>query len=180
MRILRNESAGLIIDIQDKLFPYIYENQELEHNTNILIKGLKVLGIPVLVTEQYTRGLGFTIPSVSESLEGITRHEKTAFSCCDDSEFRRKLEETEMKNIIIAGIEAHVCVLQTAIDLLESGFNPVIVSDCVSSRKHRDKEIAMQRLKQEGVMITSYESILFELARVSGTPEFKEISRLVK
>lgn len=180
MRIPKNDSAGLIIDIQEKLFPHIHEHDKLERNATILINGLEVLGLPVLVTEQYTRGLGFTIPSVSAALSGISRIEKTAFSCCDDENFRGKLTETGKKYIIMAGIETHVCVLQTAIDLKEMGFQPVVVADCVASRKPEDKTIALDRLRQEGVLVTSYESVLFELARVSGTPEFKEISRLVK
>lgn len=180
MRILKENTTLLAIDIQERLFPHIFEYAVLEKNVNILIRGMKILGIPALMTEQYPKGLGYTIPSVLESIGTISPAEKTTFSCCDDPEFMTRLAETGMKNVVIAGIEAHVCVLQTTLDLIEKGFVPIVVEDCVSSRKLHDKNIAIERMRQEGAVITSYESILFELARVSGTDEFKEISRLVK
>jgi nicotinamidase-related amidase len=180
MRIIKEQSAGLIIDIQEKLYPHIFDYEKLANNTSILIQGLKVLGIPLIATEQYTKGLGFTIPEINTVLSPVRKHEKTAFSCCDDPEILLELNNLDRKFIIIAGIETHVCVLQTAIDLLDNGFRPVIVEDCVSSRKLPDKITAINRLRQEGTIISSYESILFELARVSGTEQFKSISRLVK
>ncbi|HYW94939.1 MAG TPA: hydrolase [Bacteroidales bacterium] len=180
MRILKEHSAGLIIDIQEKLFPHIHEHDRLVKNTSILIEGLNVLGVPLLVTEQYTKGLGFTIPEIKNALDKPETHEKTVFSCCDDPEILLELNNLDRKNVIVAGIEAHVCVLQTAVDLLENGFIPVVVEDCVSSRNPADKAVALRRMRQEGAVITTYESILFELARVSGTDQFKTISRLVK
>lgn len=180
MRILSNESAGLIIDIQEKLFSHIYKNKQLENNTRILIQGLKALNIPIILTEQYTKGLGFTIPGISSLLTDSNQIEKTSFSCCDEKEFEEQLQFLKKKNIIIAGIEAHVCVLQTSIDLIHYGFQPVVVADCVASRKESDKETAIRRLRQEGAIITTYESILFELTRDSRNSIFKNISKLVK
>ncbi len=180
MRILREHSAGLIIDIQEKLFPHIHEHDRMANNTEILIEGLKILDIPLLVTEQYTKGLGFTVPGIKSVLGSAPAHEKTVFSCCDDPGILLELNNLDRKNIIIAGIETHVCVLQTAVDLLENGFQPVVVEDCASSRRHADKMTAIARMRQEGAIITTCESILFELARVSGTDQFKAISKLVK
>ncbi len=180
MRIRKETAAGLIIDIQDRLFPHIHENELLSVKTEILIKGLKILEIPFLVSEQYTKGLGFTIPVLKASLGEEKPLEKITFSCCDDPGIRSQLEKLHRKHIIIAGIETHVCVLQTAVDLIESGFLPIIVQDCVSSRKASDKAVAIGRMRQEGAVITTCESILFELARVSGTAQFKAISALVK
>lgn len=180
MRVLEDNTAGIIIDIQEKLFPHIYEHDRLARNTNILIEGLKILGIPMLVTEQYTKGLGFTVPEIKTSLENRETFEKTVFSCCDDPEIILELNNLDRKFVILAGIETHVCVLQTAVDLIENGFIPVVVEDCVSSRKPNDKVVAIDRMRQEGAYISTYESILFELARVSGTDQFKAISRLVK
>ncbi len=180
MRIRKEHSAGLIIDIQERLFPSIQENDLLFKNTMLLITGLQILDIPVLASEQYTQGLGFTVTEIRNMFEPALIYEKTAFSCCDDPGIQASLKNLHRKNIIIAGIEAHVCVLQTTVDLLENGYLPVIVEDCIASRKKVDKSIAIERMRQEGALITSYESILFELARVSGTEQFKAISKLVK
>jgi len=113
-------------------------------------------------------------------IKGFPLIEKTAFSCCDEPEFIRALAETHKQYILIAGIESHVCVLQTVIDMVERGYQPVLVEDCVSSRKANDKTISVRRMRKEGAIVTSYESILFELCRFSGTDEFKSISKLVK
>ncbi len=180
MRIINEEIVGLIIDIQERLLPHIDENKKLIANVSILLEGLKVLEIPVLITEQYRKGLGPTVAEVEEKLLYFNPLEKMTFSCCDDNGFIAELEKVERKNVIICGIESHVCVLQTTIDLLAKGYQPVVVADCISSRKQQDKEVAIERMRQEGAVITTYESILFELARVSGTEKFKAISKLVK
>ncbi len=180
MRVLKENTAGLVIDIQERLYPHIYENEAIARNTGILIEGLKVLGVPVLVTQQYTRGLGPTIPGLLESIRDFPLIEKSAFSCCDEPDFIRALDETHKQFVLIAGIESHVCVLQTVIDLLEREYQPVVVEDCVSSRKANDKRLSVRRMRREGAIVTSYESILFELCRFSGTDEFKSISKLVK
>jgi nicotinamidase-related amidase len=180
MRIPRDNTTALIIDIQERLFPHIHENERLSSNTSVLIRGLKELKIPVLVTQQYSRGLGPTIPGIEELFDPFSYIEKTAFSCCDEPEVIMKLEGTAKNFILLAGIETHVCVLQTAIDLLERGYKPVVIEDCVSSRKQTDKKTAIRRMEKEGAIVTSYESVLFELCRYSGTAEFKAISALVK
>lgn len=180
MRILRDKTAALVIDFQERLFPFIHEHERLTRNVPILLDGLKVLNIPVFVTEQYVKGLGPTVQPIAFSIEGIERIEKAAFSCCDEPRFMLELAASGMENVIIMGIESHVCVLQTVIDLISNGYHPVVVEDCISSRNENDKKIAVGRMRQEGAFITTYESILFELLRSSGTEEFKAISRLVK
>jgi len=180
MRILRDQTAGLVIDIQEKLFPFISGNETLANNAGILVRGLQALNIPIIVTEQYTKGLGPTIQPVRELFTGVPVMEKLAFSCCDDNPFMEKLTVLDKKFIVITGIEAHVCVLQTTIDLLEKNYIPVVVEDCVSSRKLNDKAMAINRMRRMGAIITTYESVLFELLRFSGSEEFKAISRLVK
>jgi hypothetical protein len=180
MRILRENTTGLFIDIQDRLFPLMQEREQLEQNLITLTSGLKALEIPLLVTEQYTKGLGFTILPLKMALGDYSAIEKTAFSCCDEPLFMSVLSATGKKNVILCGIETHVCVLQTAVDLLQAGYQPVVIEDCVSSRKLSDKNTAIERMRQEGVIITSLESILFELTRYSGTETFKAISKLVK
>ncbi|KPK84786.1 MAG: isochorismatase [Bacteroides sp. SM23_62_1] len=180
MRIIKEHTAGLIIDIQEKLVPHIHRYESVTARTALLIQGLKILDIPLIITQQYTKGLGETIPFISEAVGNYLPVEKVAFSCCDEPGFMKKISQLGRKNIVIAGIEAHVCVLQTVIDLLDNAFMPVVVEDCISSRKNRDKKTAVGRMKQEGAIITTYESILFELTRFAGTDVFKQISRLVK
>jgi nicotinamidase-related amidase len=140
----------------------------------------KTLDVPIMITEQYPKGLGTTIPQISEVLGTLRSVEKIAFSCCDEPGFQQVLEETSRKNVIISGIEAHVCVLQTAVDLISSGYQPVVVADCISSRNPEDKNVALDRMRTEGSMVTTCESILFELAGTARTEEFKTISGLVK
>jgi nicotinamidase-related amidase len=181
MRIQRNDTVALLIDLQYRLFPHIYEFEQLELNTVRLLEGLKVLNIPLIVTEQYTKGLGQTLPSIQEVLmEKYQPIEKMAFSCCDSEAFMDKLKSQGKKNVVLFGIESHVCVLQTSIDLIEQGFRPVVVEDCVSSRKLSDKTTAIERMHYEGAIITSYESILLELCRTSGTDEFRSVSKIIK
>jgi len=180
MRILKENTALLVIDIQERLFPLIWEHEKLTRNVPILIEGMKVLGIPVFVTEQYVKGLGQTIPEIAACLTGIERIEKMSFSCCDESRFMMDLASSGKENIIIAGIESHVCVLQTVLDLVKNAYHPIVVEDCISSRKPNDKLIAIVRMRSEGAIITTYEAILFELLRYSGGETFKAISKLVK
>ena len=180
MRVLREQTAGLVIDIQEKLFPFISGHESLALNAGILIKGLQALQVPIIVTEQYTRGLGPTIQPVQQLISNEQPIEKLAFSCCDEPVFMKHLAALDKKFIIISGIESHVCVLQTTLDLLERNYVPVVVEDCISSRRLNDKILAVNRMRRSGAIITTYESILFELLRFSGTEEFKAISKLVK
>ncbi len=180
MRITRQNTSALIIDIQERLFPVMWEKEKLLKNCQVFIRGMAQLGIPVNVTQQYTRGLGETIEGIKNVLPDFEYIEKREFSCCDEPAVIEKLNQQQAKNILICGIESHVCVLQTAIDLKENGFNPVVVMDGVSSRTPESIEIAKERFRYEGIMMTSVESVLFELTRTSAAPEFKDISKLVK
>jgi len=180
MRILREESVLLLVDLQEKLFPHIAEKEDLLKKTAILIQGIKTLNIPRIVTEQYPKGLGKTIPEIGVLAKDVTPLEKISFSCMDDQNIRRQLKSLGRRYVILAGIEAHVCILQTAVDLNQQGYTPVIVTDCISSRNIQSKETALQRFMQEGIILSSAESILFELLRYAGSEEFKNISRLVK
>jgi nicotinamidase-related amidase len=180
MRLLKEETTGLVIDIQERLFPHISENEVMLQNCIKLIEGLKVLDIPVFVTEQYKKGLGETLPQVTSLFEKFEGIEKLAFSCADEPRYFEKLELTKRCNVIICGMETHVCILQTSLDLLGQGYMPVVVEDAVSSRKLSDKTTALARIRQEGGIITSTESVLFELTRAAGSDTFKAISKLVK
>jgi Amidases related to nicotinamidase len=180
MRILKDNCAGLIIDIQERLLPHMFEKETILANNEILIKGLQILDVPVLISEQYPKGLGVTVEPLKALFDTFQPFEKVTFSCCDDKAIEAVLRQTSKKYVVISGIEAHVCVLQTALDLLQNGFIPVVVEDCVSSRKANDKKIALARIQKAGGIITTCESILFELTRAAGTDAFKAISKLVK
>lgn len=180
MRILQEETAAIVIDIQERLLPHIFQWEQTLQNCLKLIEGLHVLSVPIVVTQQYTKGLGPTDPSIVNRISGFSHIEKITFSCCGESTFKEKISSLGKKYIILCGIETHVCVLQTCLDLLEEGYIPVVVEDCVSSRKPNDKAVAIARMRQEGARISTMESILFELTQVSGTETFKNISKLVK
>ncbi len=180
MRIIQEDTAGVVIDIQERLLPHIHDSKNVLNNCLKLIGGLQILSVPLTVTQQYTRGLGPTEPSVVSKFSSFRFIEKTAFSCCGEPAFIDEIARNGKKNIIICGIESHVCVLQTCLDLIDGGYNPVVVEDCVSSRTPGDKVTAIERMRQEGARIATYESILFEMTRYSGTETFKKISGLVK
>lgn len=181
MRIKRENCAAVMIDVQSKLFPVIDDNDILEQNIIKLVKGLQVLGVPILVTQQYTRGIGETINSLKELFGDDFKHiEKAEFSCLDNVEFQAEFMGLSRDHLIIFGIESHVCVLQTVIDAVSMGYIPVLVEDCVSSRNPNDKTLAIVRAGYEGAIVTSAEALLFELTRVSGTEEFKAISKIIK
>lgn len=181
MRIEAQDTLALIVDFQEKLVPVIDRNEELIHNTEILIKGLKALDIPMIVTQQYTKGIGMTVPMISEAVgDEFTYYDKVTFSCAENEEILTKVAESGKSKILICGIEAHICVLQTVIDLIDKGYDVILVEDCVGSRRENDRQVGIKRAIKEGAIPTTYESILFELTRVAKSEVFKEISRLIK
>lgn len=180
MRILKENTIGLIIDMQERLVPVMEESDQLVENCIKLITGLQILELPLLITQQYTKGLGETIEPVRTSVKGFEYIEKKDFSCFDEPVFAEKLKQSGATFVVISGIESHVCVLQTAIDLKEAGYIPVVVMDCVSSRSFDHVDLAAERFRYEGILMTSMESVLFELTRSAAAKEFKEISKLVK
>jgi hypothetical protein len=180
MRIIVAETVGLVIDLQERLVPHMHGCDELIAKNRILLKGLQLLDVPVLWTEQYPKGLGRTVGGVAELLSNDIPFEKTSFSCWDDAAIRPRMQSFGKTTVLIAGIEAHVCVLQTAIDLCGQGMSPVVVEDAVSSRRENDKRIALGRITGAGGVLTTVESVLFELARTAQHPSFKALSNLVK
>jgi len=180
MRLERENTIGLVIDIQERLVPAMEESEQLVENCSKLIQGLQILGLPLLVTQQYTKGLGETIDEIKALIPDFEYIEKKDFSCFEEAVVAEKLALSGAKNVIICGIESHVCVLQTAIDLKEAGYVPVVVVDCIASRSFDNVDLALERFRHEGILMTSYESILFELSRSAAAPGLKEISKLVK
>jgi hypothetical protein len=180
MRILRENCSGLVIDIQEKLYPVMEGKEALLANCIKFLEGLGLLGIPTVFTQQYTRGLGPTIREIRSLYPSFTYVEKGSFSCLDEPVYADYLQLSGKSTILITGIESHVCVLQTAVDLQEKGWHPVVISDCISSRNPAEKQIAMGRFHQEGIRVSTVESVLFELTRSAAAAEFKAISKLIK
>jgi nicotinamidase-related amidase len=179
MKIKKENTALLIIDMQEKLLPAIENLDELIKNCEILIKGCKILDIPIICTEQYRKGLGETNKIIAEQLSNIKPIEKREFSCIENSEIKSKLETLGKRYIIVAGIEAHICVQQTVLDLMDEDFKPIVIANCISSRKAIDKKFALKRLRDYGADITTYEAILFEMLVTSTAAEFKQISQAI-
>lgn len=175
-----DKCALVVIDIQGKLAQLMHQKESLFENAQKLIKGVQVLEIPIIVTEQYPKGLGPTIPEIAGLFPDFRPLPKVAFSCCGDEGFQRELRAVNRRQIMICGIETHVCVYQTTVDLLASGHDVEVVADVVSSRTAQNREIGLQRMRDEGAKITSVEMALFELMKVAEGPRFKEVSKIVK
>lgn len=180
MRILPEETQCMLIDLQERLLPAMSGKEACEDRAVMLAKGMKILDIPMIITQQYTKGLGKSVPSIYEAAGTEEYFDKRTFSCTKDEDIMKAISDSDRQNVIVCGVEAHVCVLQTCIDLKELGYQPVMVVDAVASRKESDKSVALQRAMQEGILLTTAESILFELTVDSKHPKFKEISALVK
>jgi nicotinamidase-related amidase len=183
VRLDRNGTVLVIIDVQERLIPVIEGAEDVIRNLDRLIRGTDILAIPTLVTEQYVKGLGPTVAPVREALEACGRYrpfEKLSFSACGEEAFTAALRELGRPQVLLAGVETHVCVYQTALDLLAMGHEVHLVADAAASRTASNREIALRRLMAEGARLTSTEMALFELLAVSGTSDFRAISRLVK
>jgi len=176
----REETALLIIDIQEKIFRVMLNPEILIQNTLKLIEGFNILGLPVFVTEQYPKGLGETETRTKDALKNVVPIQKMTFSCYGAGDLFEILNYRKIKRVAVAGIESHVCVQQTALDLITNGFQVSLAADACSSRKEIDYKIALERMRTAGVIVTTTEAILFELLNVFGTDEFKKISKIVK
>ena len=176
----QTRSALIVIDVQERFAPVIPEFESLEKKISTLIKGCKLMGVPVWHTEQYPKGLGRTTETLQKLLEPETAYEKLRFSAAGETALLDRLTEHNISQIILCGIEAHVCMLQSALDFAHIGYQVHVVSDATGSRFPSDRDTAFLRLAQQGITITSTEAALFELAETSGTDEFKRISALVK
>ena len=180
MRLKAEETIAICVDYQEKLMPAIHEKEEVLHRAEILVKGLKALGVPVVVTQQYTKGLGATVDPVHSALEYYTPFDKMHFGAYDEPAIRDYIDAQSRRTALVFGTETHVCVLQTALGLQEAGYNVLIVDDCCGSRKPSDKESGLKRAMTEGVRVSCTETVLFELTGVAGSETFKTISKLVK
>lgn len=170
----------LLIDFQERLFPVMHEKEKLLNNVVKLVKGALVLEIPMILTEQYPKGLGLTIPEIKSLIPDIKPVGKVCFSCSDEPAFNEALGAFKRKQVLIAGIEAHICVYQTAAALARAGYQVEVVSDCVSSRDPENKIAALSKMGMMGISPTTTEMALFELLKVAKGEKFKQISAIVK
>ncbi|NLM42669.1 MAG: hydrolase [Clostridiales bacterium] len=175
----REEAILLIIDIQEKLVPAISQGQLVIKNTNVLIEAAKTMDIPIVVTEQYPKGLGPTVPEIQGNLEGIDKYDKLTFSACTQSVID-SLNKTGRKKVMVTGMETHICVFQTVRDLLKQGYQVFIAADGVSSRTEENKNNGLELMRNMGAVISNTETIVFDLLKQAGTAEFKILSKLIK
>ena len=180
MKLERDRTALVVIDVQEAFRPAVADFDRVAGNAGVLVQGANVLDVPVLVTEQYPKGLGHTVPEVAEHLDDVTPVEKVCFSAAESDEFMDRLRDTGRDQILLCGIESHVCVNQTAGDLLAQGHAVHVAEDAVTSRTDENRRLGLHKMEREGAVLTSVETALFELLRAAGTPEFKEVQRLVK
>lgn len=178
-RLTPQNSALVVIDVQEKLMKVMPRRAEALAAMQCLIKAAGILKIPTLVTAQYVKGLGPVCTEIVEATPGIKLMEKMAFSCCGSDKFVRTLKELSRQRIILCGIEAHVCVQQTAIDLMKDYF-VYVCADAICSRHRHDHKVAVERMRDCGAVITTVESAVFELLRESGTEQFKQVLPLFK
>ncbi|MEN6307216.1 MAG: hydrolase [Anaerohalosphaeraceae bacterium] len=170
----------VLIDVQEKLLRVMHNPEGTVKNCGILIQIANALNIPVLWCQQYPAALGPTNPQLTEKLTAGSAIDKRSFSCCGSADFAEKLAALQADTAIICGIETHVCVFQTAMDMLQRGLKVQVIADAVDSRTEANKQIALNRLSANGVVVSSTEMLLFELLRTSEHPKFKELAPLIR
>jgi nicotinamidase-related amidase len=179
--MLNSEKTSLVgVDVQGKLAELMYDKEAVFANCVILVKAAKILGLPILWCQQYPKALGETIPQLAELLGDETPIDKLCFSCAGHPDFIARLNELKREQVMLCGIETHVCVHQTAMDLLDRDYDVHLISDAVSSRAKSNKKVAIQRMRDEGVCISSTEMALFELLRTAEHESFKKIAKLIR
>ena len=183
MRFSREGATLLVVDVQERLFPAMDADhrEEVMRNIKVLATAARRLGLPVIVTEQYPKGLGHTLPELRETLpSGVEPVSKVAFSCAAVEGVRARLRAAGTRQVILVGIEAHVCVLLSALDLLAEGYGVHVAADAVTSRTQANWRLAMDQLRQAGAVVTSSETVLFQLMGQGDTDEFRELARLIR
>ena len=170
----------VVVDVQGKLAQLMHDKDDLFKNLRILIQAANILEIPIILSQQCPDALGSTILEIAELLEGIEPVNKSAFSCLGEPQFKAKLDQVARKQVLLCGIETHICIYQTAVDLLKEGYDIHVIADAVSSRTFENKHLALSRIQAEGVKISSAEMALFELLRTADHNKFREIAKLVK
>jgi len=179
-RLEKHRLVLVVVDIQERFRDLIHAMPMVVKGSGRLIRAFRELDMPVLLTEHYSRGLGPTIPEVRSLLGGVKPLEKLTFSCDGDAGFRQAMNSLNRDQIVLCGIETHVCVYQTARDLMDRGKQVAIAADAVSSRLAGDREIGLQHMSRIGVQVMNVEMILFEMLREAKTPDFKTLAPILK
>ncbi len=170
----------LIVDIQEKLAIVMKEREKVVKNNLHLIELAKLINMPVMVTEQYPKGLGTTVTEIREALPLYRPNEKMTFDCCGQPSFLNDFKKLNKSSVVLTGMETHICVLQTCIGLLKGGVNVHLVQDAVCSRTKENWKTGVEFMREAGAIVTSTETVLFQLLKVAGTEEFKKISKRIK
>jgi nicotinamidase-related amidase len=178
--ISRDKAVLVIIDLQGNLAQAMFDKENLFSNTIKLIKGFKALNLPIMITEQIPQKLGPTLPQIASELDGIKSIAKESFSCWDEINFKKQIEALNRKHVVLLGIETHVCVYQTAVDLISHGYHLHLVADAVSSRTPENRQIGIDAMKSAGAKITSAEMVLFEMLHTAADPKAKELFKIIK
>jgi nicotinamidase-related amidase len=182
-RPLQPEQCVLaVVDIQEKLLPPIFNKEELVRNSKLLIHLAKLLELPIVATTQYSRGLGGTVPEIASLLDGVSVYDKLEFSCFGSDEFCGEMKALpgQRNTVLVCGMEAHICVMQTALGALNRGYLVHVAADAVGSRAESNWHIGLRRMEAAGAVISSTEMMMYELMRASGTLVFKEMLKHLK
>jgi nicotinamidase-related amidase len=180
MKLTAEQSVLVIIDIQTKLWNTMFEKTAVLENAQKLVKAVRVLNIPIILTEQNPQGLGPTASELMQLMPDVKPLPKFCFSCYQDPGFQQALRQLNRRQVLLCGIESHVCVHQTALELLKDGYDVHVAADAVSSRIQYNKEIALERMQSEGVRLTVAEMAIFEILGKADSPSFKEILKVIK
>jgi nicotinamidase-related amidase len=176
----RTDAVLVVVDVQEKLFPLMQEREAVERRLVMLVHGMRALGAPIIVTEQYVKGLGPTIPALRQAAAGARYVEKTTFSCFGDAGFLSALKATGRRQVVLCGIETHICVLQTLLGARAAGYEVFLVADAVAARLPHTSAIGIERARDAGACLASAEGILFECTERCDDGAFKEVLRLVR
>ena len=180
LKLKAKDTFLLIVDVQERLARVMERREQVEGSINVLIKLANLMDMPIVLTQQYTKGLGPTVEALADNLKGTEPVEKIDFSCCQEDNFVKAINAAGRNNVLLTGMESHICVLQTAVDLLEMGYNVHVPWDAVCSRVDGNRDRALGFMEKAGAIITSSEAAAFQILGKAGTPEFKEISAMLR
>ncbi len=180
LRLKTSDLFLLVVDVQERLARVMGRREQVTENILVFIRLAKLMDFPIVLTQQYTKGLGPTVEPIAAALEGVDHVEKIHFSCCGEEGFTRQIDSLGRKSVLLTGMESHICVMQTGLDLLGMGYNLHVPWDAVCSRDDGNRDRALNLMERAGAVITSTEAAAFQILERAGTPEFKEISSLLK
>ncbi len=180
MKLRASECVLVIVDVQERLAKVMERRSQVENAIGVLIRAASLHQIPIVLTQQYTKGLGATVDAVASLLDGVDPVEKISFSCCIEEPFMRRLDSLSRRKVILTGMETHICVLQTALDLLDADYTVHVPFDAVCSRSDANRDAGLRFMERAGAVVTSAETAVFQILEKAGTPQFKKISSLLK